>query len=234
MSTPAPYSRAADLALPFGLVYAVHLPDSADPVPEEILKRLHPDERTYAKTLRGYKQVSWVGGRLAMRKAMRSLLSNTPPILTGPFGEPILPPGISASISHKRTLAVAMVARSAHGRLGIDLEEPDLSRGGIGPRVLRPEEVREVEALQEDRQWTAILLRFSIKEAIFKAIFPHVQRYVGFEEALVRPCLDGFAQVELFLKGEEGPFLLEARYHWLGTRLLSAVRLRPTPASQEE
>ena len=100
--------------------------------------------------------------------------------------------------------------------------------------MLRPEEIEDVEALPESRRWTAILLRFSLKEALYKALFPRVGRYVGFDEARVRPGLDGLAQVDLFLKDLEGPFQVEARYHWIENHLLAAIRLRSMPEGREE
>ena len=233
MSTHRPFSRAFDLALPHGILQAIHLPGDGEPVPEEALKRLHKEEAAYARTLKGHRQVSWVGGRLALRQALRPLISSPPGVLTGPFGEPLLPERISASVSHKKHLADAMAARGMHGHLGIDLEEPGRDRSGIASRVLRPEELEAVDALPESRRWTAILLRFSLKEALYKALFPRVRRYVGFEEARVRPGLDGQAQIDLFLKEEEGPFQVEARYHWIENHLLAAIRLQPIPASRE-
>jgi 4'-phosphopantetheinyl transferase EntD len=234
MSSNRPFSRAYDLALPHGILQAIHLPSDGEPVPEEVLKRLHGDEAAHARTLTGHKQVSWVGGRLALRHALRPLLSSPPCVLTGPFGEPLLPVGISASISHKKDLAVAMAARGNHGHLGIDLEEPGRDRSGIASRVLRPEEVEHVDTLPESRRWTAILLRFSLKEALYKALFPRVGRYVGFDEARVRPGLNGCAQVDLFLKEKEGPFQVEARYHWIESHVLSSIRLRSMPEDREE
>ncbi len=234
MSSHRPFSRAYGLALPHGILQAIHLPSDGEPVPEDVLKRLHRDEATHARTLQGHRQVSWVGGRLALRGALRPLISSPPCVLTGPFGEPLLPDGISASISHKKHLAVAMAARGTHGHLGIDLEEPGRDRSGIASRVLRPEEIEDVEALPESRRWTAILLRFSLKEALYKALFPRVGRYVGFDEARVRPGLDGLAQVDLFLKDLEGPFQVEARYHWIENHLLAAIRLRSMPEGREE
>ena len=72
-----------------------------------------------------------------------------------------------------------------------------------------------------------VLLRFSIKEAIYKAVYPYVRRYVDFSEAHVTPDPDGQAEVTLRLSQGEGPFRVEARYYWLDGRVLSTVRIRP-------
>jgi 4'-phosphopantetheinyl transferase EntD len=92
--------------------------------------------------------------------------------------------------------------------------------------VLTPSEVEVVEALPEARRWTATLLRFSIKEAIYKALAPRLQRYIDFQEAEVTPATDGRASVRLLLKEGPLPADIEARYSWLEAAVLSTVRAR--------
>ena len=86
-----------------------------------------------------------------------------------------------------------------------------------------------MSTLPPERQWNSILLRFAMKEALYKALFPHVNRYVGFHEATVEPELNGSAQVQTTLEKGEGPFNIEAHYYWFTAHVLCAVRLRPTP-----
>ncbi len=222
-----PYSAAFSKAVHFGHLAAIHIPDSKEPVPEDVLNRLDESERQHARSLNGYRQVDWVGGRLAMRGALDDMDRRTPPILADDWGAPVLPRGLSGSLSHKRTLAVALVARSRHGRLGLDLEDLAPARMGIAERVLLPEELDAVMALPEHRRWTALVLRFSMKEAVYKALHPYVHRYVGFDEALVRPDVDCTAAVELRLREDEGSFRVEARYAWLPGRIITMVRIRP-------
>ena len=233
MSAPIPFSTAIRRALPFGLLYGVHLPSVELPINDEWTAPLHPEEKIYAEDLKAHKMISWVGGRLAIRTAMEPLTQSKKAILTGPYGAPILPQGLTGSISHKKTLAVAMVARSQHGTIGIDLEELVPERSGIAERVLTATELAAVHALPPERQWTSILLRFAMKEAFYKAIFPHVTRYVGFEEAVVEPGLNGDVEIRPNLKDGEGPFEIEARYYWLSDHVLCAVRLRPAPKVPE-
>lgn len=222
-----PFTPAFAKAVHFGHLAAVHLPDSKEPVPEDVLSRLDDLEREHARSLNGYRQVDWVGGRLALRGALNAMDRRTPPLLVNGHGAPMLPQGLSGSVSHKRTLAVGLVARSRFGRLGVDLEDLAPERMGIAERVLLPEELAAIQALPEHRRWTGLVLRFSMKEAIYKALHPYVERYVGFHEALVRPDIDCTAQVELRLEQGEGPFRVEARYLWLAGRILTMVRIRP-------
>lgn len=222
-----PFRAAFSKAVHFGHLAAFHLPDSKEPVPEDVLSLLEGPEREHALSLNGYRQVDWVGGRLALRGALNAMDRRSPPLLVDAWGAPELPRGISGSISHKRTLAVALTARSKHGRLGLDLEDLAPERMAIAERVLLPEELSAVMSLPEYRRWTALVLRFSMKEAVYKALHPYVHRYVGFDEALIRPDIDCTASVELRLKQGEGPFRVEGRYLWLPGRILTMVRIRP-------
>lgn len=222
-----PFSPEFLYANRFGIVAGVSLPDSPAPVPPGVLGQLPEAERAEAQGLGGYRQVSYVGGRLALHRAIRALGMRPGNVLMGPGGQPLGPPGVSVSISHKRTLAVAIAAHGEQGTLGIDLEDRGPARLGIAERVLRPEELSAVYATPESRHWNGVLLRFSLKEAIYKAIYPHVTRWVDFHEASVTPEPDGNAALTLHLKNGEGPFELDGGYEWLEGSVLSLVRIRP-------
>jgi phosphopantetheine--protein transferase-like protein len=120
-----------------------------------------------------------------------------------------------------------MVARAELGTLGVDIEEYTPIRKNIASAVLTESELTTLSELVGQRRWIATLMRFSIKESIYKAIDPYVHRYVGFHEAQVTPDLHGHATVSLHLARGEGPFIVDARYAWLRGRLLTSVRIRP-------
>jgi phosphopantetheine--protein transferase-like protein len=110
----------------------------------------------------------------------------------------------------------------------VDLEDVAAPRDGIAARVLRPDELAAVETLPEDRRGVDVLTRFSVKEAVYKALAPTLQRMIQFEEASVWPSPDGIDRVELHLAGSDDPtagFLVEARHAWLGARILATVRV---------
>ena len=117
-------------------------------------------------------------------------------------------------------------AQLAHA-LGIDLEETDRDRPGVASRVLRPEELAAVEALPPERRWRDTAIRFSIKEAIYKALHPYLLRYIGFGEVAVWPSPDGIDRVEPFLGPGENLFAFDARHYWVESRVFSTVRVRP-------
>ncbi|MGC6493648.1 MAG: 4'-phosphopantetheinyl transferase family protein [Myxococcota bacterium] len=222
----AAFDTLHELACPHGILVGVRLPGTADAVAEDILERLHPSERAHAETLSGYRQPEFVGGRLAMMQALRAIGAPPTPVLPNDRGAPVLPKDFVGSITHKKTIAYAMVARSHAGTLGIDLEHLAPNRSQICAKVLRPEELAAIADLDDDPRWVETLKRFSVKESIYKALDPYVNRYVGFHEASVCPSVDGPAEVTLHLTQKEGPFVVEARTMWLGPDLLSSVRIR--------
>ncbi|MFZ5478442.1 MAG: 4'-phosphopantetheinyl transferase family protein [Myxococcota bacterium] len=225
LSPPEPFAPAFVLAMPHGIAAGVHLPGTADPVPEDVLARLAPEERALAEGMRGYRQPEFVGGRLALAAIFPELGLRRVPVLVDAHGAPELPGGVAGSVTHKRDLAIAMVARGSPG-LGIDLEETDRERPGVASHVLRAEELAAVEALPADRRWNDTAVRFSVKEAVYKAIHPFLLRYVGFGEVAVWPSPDGFDRVEPHLAPGEGPFHFDARHYWIDRRVFSTVRVR--------
>jgi len=221
-----PFHLAFHHATVHGIVAAVNIPDAPDPVPEEVLQTLPEAESSYARTLKGYRQVQFVGGRIAARHAAAQLRVDMPPLLPDERGAPCAPSQLSISISHKSKLALAMVSLQGPFKLGVDLETYGPARMNIAKKVLTAPELENNQSIEDpDARWIDILLRFSIKESIYKAIDPFVHRYVGFEEAMVSPTLQGTAAVQLHLKNGEGPFWVDARYEWLHGHLLTSVRL---------
>lgn len=221
-----PFSIVLKEGHAFGLLAGVALPASPDPVPADVLERLHPEEQRHAETLRGYQQVSWVGGRIAAAAASRLLGVRPAPVLSDPRGAPIAPQDTLLSISHKRDLAVALAARATHGGLGVDLEDLNPPRPLVAPRVLLPSELEAVARLPEPHRWTGVLLRFSLKEAVYKALAPRLGRYIDFAEAEIDPLPDGRADVRLHLEGDTVPMHIEGRYLWMRQQVLTMVRVR--------
>jgi len=168
-----------------------------------------------------------VGGRIALRAAAAQLGQHPPPLLCNERGAPILPSGLVGSVSHKRTLAIGMVAPPSAGSLGVDIVDYGPPRPAVAKKVLQPQEFDSLASLPPDRRWIGTLLRFSIKESVYKALDPYVGRYVGFQEANVALDLEGGATVRLDLTQGEGPFSVDARYEWLHGRILTSVRIKP-------
>ncbi len=201
--------------LPHGLLSAVRLPNTKDE--QQLLdallvaqRRLHDDEQQLARTLAVARRVGFVGGRVALRDALTRVSPGLAPhpVLRTARGAPLMPAGVLGSVSHKRRLAVALVAPLAPDvqTLGVDVEErpgvAELARPDLAPKILTAHErnalgdlsLRDALAYRE-----AVRLRFALKEAVYKAIDPHVQRYVRFQEVEVFPEGEGELEVRLLL-----------------------------------
>jgi 4'-phosphopantetheinyl transferase EntD len=222
-TTPrAPWTVAFLQALPHGVAVGVHLPEGADPVQPEVLSRLTGPERKCAEGLRAYRQVQFVGGRLALAAGFAEMGARRVPVLTDEHGAPTLPEGLVGSVTHKQDLAVALLARGRAG-VGVDLEDTDRPRPGVAARVLTPRELAAVEALVPHRQWVDTVVRFSVKESVYKAVHPTLRRYVGFGEIEVWPDTGGVDRLEPLVP-DLARFQFTARHNWIGTRVLSTVR----------
>lgn len=145
-----------------------------------------------------------LAGRIAAAHALSALNDRTiPPI--GASGEPIWPANISGSITHSATQAMAVATRNQHALIGIDCEAilDESEAYEIKDGVIDTEE----EAMLSRSGYPfalALTLAFSAKESLFKALFPRVQEYMGFDCARVTR-LDNKTLV-LALTKDAGPF----------------------------
>lgn len=132
-------------------------------------------------------------GRAAAHAALRTLGLDRGPILSGPDREPLWWPGATGSISHAAGFGIALVAPTANtDGIGVDVEQlrhaPELWE-----QVPREEERRWLERLNPREREPGLLALFSAKESVFKAFFPRVRIFFGFEMASLVPDSLGFA-----------------------------------------
>ncbi|KAL7463326.1 hypothetical protein ACHAXS_003709 [Conticribra weissflogii] len=91
------------------------------------------------------------------------------------------------------------------GGIGIDLERIDGTRGRrIQSKVLTKREQKELGGLEAIgiSKGEEVMLRFSLKESVYKAMHPILCEYVGFQEAEITPLPDGTATVVLNLASQ--------------------------------
>ncbi|HVK88238.1 MAG TPA: 4'-phosphopantetheinyl transferase superfamily protein [Kofleriaceae bacterium] len=207
---PRPPESLERLDTTHGVVAIVELVD--DEAVAAALAALPSAERAYALTLAEVRRREHVAGRTALHALLRELAPSlaSAPILADDRGAPVLPAGWHGSISHKGTRAAALVAPAGDARVGIDLELAQPPRADIARRILTARE----RTLEIDGRGTT--LRFSIKEAIYKAVDPFVRRYVGFTEVELE-VVEGLAHVTTEL-----PFAIETTWRehagfWLTT-----------------
>jgi 4'-phosphopantetheinyl transferase EntD len=226
---PVPYTIAFARDLPFGRCVAVRPPQAHESDAVRILAQgLDPAEQAHAGGLAEGRRVTWIGGRVALRAALGDLGITAGPIFSTPRGAPALPEGAVGSISHKETLAVAIAARAAGATLGIDVEVDRPPRQDISGRVLTDAERRRVDALgSPEARAHEVLVAFSAKEAIYKALDPWVRRTVSFGEVEIARSTGGALQGALKLSDGAGPFFVELHEEPAAGFILIAARVHP-------
>ena len=131
-------------------------------------------------------------GRAAAHQALRSLGQDSAPIMRGDHGEPVWPKGIVGSITHTTGHALCVVAyRDQCGGLGLDVEHRERQFPQLAQHVATAEEEGWLGALPGAGRRQATLELFSAKESIYKAFFPRVGRFFGFEAAHLAPVPTG-------------------------------------------
>lgn len=153
------------------------------------------------------RQAEFFFGRYAARIGLSALAAPRVQIGIGAQREPVWPAGLIGSIAHGHGLAAAVVAPATSlEAVGIDLEAcaQGEALAAIRQCALDDEEAALLCGLSQDPQDIArfATLVFSAKESFFKAAFPSVGRFFGFEA--VKVCGLEPAQGRLVLRPVEG------------------------------
>jgi 4'-phosphopantetheinyl transferase EntD len=214
-----------DRVVAHGRAFAVRIPATPEEADALAAAGLVTEEREFAAPLPPLRRRAWIAGRLAARVALRDLGFDAPPLFSDDRGAPSFPGGTAGSISHKGDTAVVLVATGTEGHLGVDLEIDAIGKVDIASKVLTEAERRELAGLSREERAREVLLRFSAKEAIYKALDPYVRRYVGFQEVAVSPDANGRAHVVAGLTGGEGPFSFDVRWARFDGLVLTTARV---------
>ena len=153
------------------------------------------------------RQAEFLAGRLCARSALWQLqqLDWVPPI--GADRAPIWPEHICGSITHSTGRAAAIVADKQHWQaLGMDLEvllEGERAANLAG-HILTPAELLRRDQLPPELHALAVTLTFSIKESLYKTLYPLVQKNFYFEHAEVLEwSLEGHVRLRLLTELSE-------------------------------
>lgn len=134
------------------------------------------------------RQAEFLAGRLCARAALQQLdqLDCVPAI--GDDRAPVWPGHISGSITHSTGHAAAIVGHKAQWRgLGMDLENLlSLERAErLAGEILTADELLRMASVPREQVALLVTLTFSVKESLFKALYPIVQKRFYFEHAEV-------------------------------------------------
>ena len=134
------------------------------------------------------RQAEFLAGRLCARAALQQLdqLDCIPAI--GEDRAPVWPGHISGSITHSTGHAAAIVGRKAQWRgLGMDLENVlSVERAErLAGEILTADEMQRMALMPPEQIALLVTLTFSVKESLFKALYPIVLKRFYFEHAEV-------------------------------------------------
>ena len=179
------------------------------------------------------RQTEFLAGRLCARAAVLQLDGTLATPGIGEDRAPVWPDHIAGTITHSNGRAAALVAlKSEWQGLGIDLENllSDERARRLAKEILTPDELQRMAAGCAEDLALLVTLTFSLKESLFKALFPLVQKRFYFEHAeLLSWSKDGHARLRLLTelsaqwrhgKEIEGQFAV-----WEG-QLLSAIAIK--------
>lgn len=166
------------------------LPDyvvAAEAFDDDLDGDLFPEEEAVIERAVRKRRREFRTARICARRALGRLGRMPVPILSGSFGEPLWPSGITGSITHCANYRAAVLGTaSAITAIGIDAEPNEALPNGVLEAVGRPEEQAQVHELLRDHpgaRWDRLL--FCAKEAVYKAWFPLGRRRLSFEDALI-------------------------------------------------
>ena len=148
------------------------------------------------------------------------------PVLADAHGAPLLPNHIHGSISHKHHLALGLAVYSSTARVGCDIESVNSSASrALFSRILTPSERSRLGTLttnlakitmndnnkaanKEHSQMITIdkdeeiLLIFSLKESVFKALHSFLYRQIDWDEVEVNLMANGTATITFAFRSQ--------------------------------
>lgn len=178
----------------------------------------------------GKRQAEFLAGRLCAGEALRQLTGQRSIPAVDDDRAPRWPEQVCGSITHSHGWAAAVVAQRTNWRgLGLDVERliaPERAERLAG-EILTEVELQRLAQQPSERRAELITLTFSIKESLFKALYPLVHKRFYFEHAeLVEWSDDGSARLRLLTElspewhtGRE----LDGQFCQFDGRLLSLV-----------
>lgn len=144
------------------------------------------------------RQAEYIAGRVCARAALQQLDGRHYVPTTHEDRSPIWPAGIRGSITHGKGWAAAVVAAQGSCRgLGLDQEAllDDERAERLMGEILTP---MELERLDHRQLGLAVTLTFSLKESLFKTLYPLTGQRFYFEHAELLECsAEGLATLRL-------------------------------------
>jgi len=132
------------------------------------------------------RKAEYLAGRLLAQTGIHAYTGQQQHIPTGEKREPLWPRDIVGSISHTHNKAVCLVSDNTDLLLGLDIEQQLSTKtaNNVHASIVQPSEMTVLEQGDNRLPFTTLItIAFSAKESLFKALYPLVGRYFGFDAA---------------------------------------------------
>lgn len=181
------------------------------------LADLAVEERALVEGAVAKRQREFAQGRVLAHRLLERLGAPGGPLLRDADRVPLWPRGVVGTISHTHDLCGAAVAREgAVWGVGLDVERAEPMEPGLTGRICTPAERAWLAARPEPEARRLSKAIFSVKEAVYKACFPHTRERWEFQDL----------EVELAPGCERFVALAPARSRLSGRRLAGRVAQR--------
>lgn len=174
----------------------------------------------------------YLAGRLCAASALQALHGHAAYPARGADNAPCWPSGSLGSITHSHGWAAALVgAKAAWQGLGLDAERllGAARAERLAGEILTPGELQHFQQLPEHERARYLTLCFSLKESLFKALYPLVRRRFYFQAAaLVEQDANGQVRLQLceeLSREWTAGTCLDGQFGLHGERLLSLVAI---------
>jgi 4'-phosphopantetheinyl transferase EntD len=210
--------------LPEGVFVAEMVPADADP------SALPQPERGLIERAVEHRQQEFAAGRILARGLLHNAGAHIDALLRDADRVPTWPQAVVGSITHCRSLcAVAVAPRALSAGIGIDVEPARPIDAELHAMILREAERSRIDALPPALRPLGGILVFSIKEAVYKSIYPVHRYFLDFQQVeIVFNGDDGFV-AEVLVPEASFPGLshISGRYRVADGHIASAVVLPP-------
>ena len=154
------------------------------------------------------RQAEYLAGRLCAREALRRVTGQASVPAVGEDRAPQWPRGVVGSITHGDNWAAALVAPEDRWRaLGMDVERLLQAERAqrLQGEILTTAELLRLQDLDENARALRISLTFSVKESLFKALYPLTLMRFYFHDAELLDVGDDSVRLRL---------LIDLNAHW--------------------
>lgn len=170
---------------------------------DDYVSELTRDEYKIIQNASDKRKREFSTGRVCAKKALAALNMNNVSILTGSNREPLWPEGMIGSISHCKDQCGAIVGYTGKIKsIGFDVETIKTLKNDIRRLVCTEKEKQWLKKNSDNSNDNHLLLLFSLKEAIYKCIYPAEQIRLGFKDVSIIPDLTkNIADIEFHRPG---------------------------------